>query len=86
MGSVFFDLPPSDQIAVFADGGIGVSKPNTQRTEVNVSGSPHTQTRTIETQDVYAFAFKLSGGVAHEIREMYILLQITAISERVISM
>jgi opacity protein-like surface antigen len=69
MGSVFFDLPINDQLAIFAGGGIGVAKPNMQKTEVNVSGSPFTETRTMETEDVYAFAFKLSGGVAYEMLE-----------------
>ena len=69
MGSVFVDLPLTEQLTAFAGGGIGIAKPNLPTTTVNVQSSPDTETHEIQTEDVYAFAFKLSGGIAYEMME-----------------
>ncbi|SDR18981.1 outer membrane beta-barrel protein [Pseudovibrio sp. Tun.PSC04-5.I4] len=69
MGSVFFDLPLTEQLSAFAGGGIGIAKPSMEKTVVNVATSPDTQTRSMETEDEYVFAFKLSGGVSYEMLE-----------------
>ncbi|WP_160116622.1 outer membrane protein [Pseudovibrio ascidiaceicola] len=65
MASVLADLPLTDQLTAFAGGGIGVAKPGMDKQLLTGTG----QTREMEIEDQYVFAWKLTGGLSYEMYE-----------------
>jgi len=65
MASVLADLPLTDQITTFVGGGIGATKLGMDKQIL----SGVNQTREMEIEDQYVFAWKLTGGLSYEMYE-----------------
>lgn len=67
MANILADFALTDQLSAFAGGGIGIAKPDMDKTIL--SNALLGQTRQIEIEDQYVFAWKLTGGLSYEAYE-----------------
>ncbi|KZL22068.1 hypothetical protein PsAD2_00093 [Pseudovibrio axinellae] len=65
MANILADIPLSNQVTAFAGGGIGIAKPEMDKRLL----SDGFQTRDIDIEDQYVFAWKLTGGLAYQMYE-----------------